>query len=73
MATYSSILAWKNPMDRRTKWVTGYSSWGHKESDMTESLSKAHMYVCVCVCVCGRASLVAQMAKNQSVMQQTWV
>ena len=30
----------------------GYSPWGQKESDMTESLSKVHIYVCVCVCVC---------------------
>ena len=35
----------------------GYSPWGHKESDMTESLSKAHIYVCVCVCVLGGGRL----------------
>ena len=34
MATHSSILAWKIPMDRGA-WL-GYSPWGHKESDMTE-------------------------------------
>ena len=34
MATYSSILAWKNPMDRGT-WL-GYSPWGRKELDTTE-------------------------------------
>ena len=33
MATHSSILAWRIPM--------GYSSWGCKESDMTEQLSTA--------------------------------
>ena len=34
MATHSSILAW------RISWsLVGYSSWGHKESDMTERLS----------------------------------
>ena len=33
-ATHSSILAWKNPMDRGT-WL-GYSPWGRKELDMTE-------------------------------------
>ena len=31
-AAHSSILAWRIP------W-TIYSSWGHKESDMTEQLS----------------------------------
>ena len=36
MATHSSILAWKNPMDGGT-WL-GYSLWGRKESDMTERL-----------------------------------
>ena len=35
MATHSSILAWRIPMD------TGYSPWGHKELDMTERLSAA--------------------------------
>ena len=34
MATQSSILAWRIPMDRGA-WL-GYSSWGHKESDTTE-------------------------------------
>ena len=34
MATYSSILAWKNPMDRGT-WL-GYSPWGRKELDTIE-------------------------------------
>ena len=37
MATYSSILAW------RISWTEEpgrlYSTWGHKESDMTEQLS----------------------------------
>ena len=31
-AAHSSILAWRIP------WII-YSSWGHKESDMTEQLS----------------------------------
>ena len=35
MATHSSILTWKNSMDYK-KILVGYSSWGHKESDMTE-------------------------------------
>ena len=38
MATHSSILAWRVPMDRGA-WYQGYSPWGHKESDMTEQLS----------------------------------
>ena len=29
MATHSSILAWRNPMDRGAWW--GYSPWGRKE------------------------------------------
>ena len=33
MATHSSILAWKNPMDRGA-WRL--SPWIHKESDMNE-------------------------------------
>ena len=38
MATHSSILAWRIPMDRS---LVGYSPWGHKESDTTEQLSIA--------------------------------
>ena len=33
MATHSSILAWRIPMDRG---AVGYSPWGLKELDMTE-------------------------------------
>ena len=33
MATHSSILAWRIPMDRGAWQITG---WGHKESDTTE-------------------------------------
>ena len=36
VATHSSILAWKNPMDRAS--TVGYSPWGCKESDTTERL-----------------------------------
>ena len=32
MATHFSSLAWRIP------WTEGYSSWGHKELDMTEQL-----------------------------------
>ena len=38
MATHSSILAWRIPMDRGAWWD---SPWDHKESDMTEQLSTA--------------------------------
>ena len=37
MATHSSILAWRIPMDSEA-W-RGYRPWGHKESDTTEQLS----------------------------------
>ena len=37
MATYSSILAWKIPMDRGAWWAIAH--WGHKESDSTEQLT----------------------------------
>ena len=35
MATHSSILAWRTPMDRGAWWAT-YSPQGLKESDTTE-------------------------------------
>ena len=37
METHSSILAWKNPMDRGAP--VGYSPWGRKEWDTTEQLT----------------------------------
>ena len=45
MATLSSILAWKIPW---TKEPGEYSSWGPKESDMTECLSYDVMAVQQC-------------------------
>ena len=39
MATHSSILAWRIPMDRGAWWATG--SMQHKVPDMTEQLSIA--------------------------------
>ena len=39
MATHSSILSWRIPIDRGA-W-RGYSPCGHKESDTTERLSRA--------------------------------
>ena len=46
MATHSSILAWRIPMDRGARWAT-VSPWGHKESDTTEqlTLSLSHIKV----------------------------
>ena len=35
MATHSSILAWRIPMDKRS--LAGYSPWGRKESDTTNT------------------------------------
>ena len=40
MATHSSILAWRIPME-------GYSPCGRKETDMTEQLSTQHKKTCI--------------------------
>ena len=47
MASHSSILAWRIPMDREPWWATGDttppgSPRGHKESDATEQLTFSH-------------------------------
>ena len=34
MATHSSILAWENSMEQRSR--VGYCPWGHKRLDATE-------------------------------------
>ena len=39
MATHSSSLAWRIPVDRGQKSLMGYSPWVCKELDMTEQLS----------------------------------
>ena len=39
----------ENPRGQRS--LAGYSSWGHKESDMTERLSPACVYKSRAVCV----------------------
>ena len=39
MATHSSILAWRIPVDREQRSLMGYSSWVCKESDMAKQLS----------------------------------
>ena len=38
MATHSSILAWRIPMDGGA-WQAGRSLWGHKKSGTTERLT----------------------------------
>ena len=45
MATHSSILAWRIPMDGGAWWAMGYSPWGLKEQDMTKQLSSARILV----------------------------
>ena len=40
MATHSSILAWRIPMDKKS--LVGYSPQGHKESDTTEATDHTH-------------------------------
>ena len=39
MTTHSSILAWKIPWTEESGRIYIYSPFGHKELDMTESLS----------------------------------
>ena len=43
MATHSSILAWRIPMDRGA-WRATYSPQGCKELDMTEATEQAYMH-----------------------------
>ena len=45
MATHSSILAWRIPMDRGAGQAT-YSPWDHKGLNMTERLSTHMVYIC---------------------------
>ena len=48
MATHSSVLAWRIPMDRGAWWATAHG--GCRESDTTERLSTAqHCYYRVSV------------------------
>ena len=45
MATHSSILAWRIPMERGAwRAPVCYSPWGRKELDMTELLSTAEQF-----------------------------
>ena len=43
MATHSSILAWRIPHGQRS--LESYSPWDRKESDTTELLSAAQIFV----------------------------
>ena len=43
MVTHSSILAWRNPMDRGTWWATAHGV--AKESDTTEQLKQQYYYI----------------------------
>ena len=48
MATHPVFLPGESHGQRS---LVGYSSWGHKESDMTEVTQHACVHMCVCVCV----------------------
>ena len=38
-ATHSNVFAWRIPWTKEAlNWQATYSSWGHKELDMTEQL-----------------------------------
>ena len=53
MATHFSILAWKITHGQRS--LAGYSPWGRKESDMTETTEHAlHQGAGISWCVCRR-------------------
>jgi len=43
MTTHSSILAWRNPVGKRSQ--AGYSPWDLKESDTTEQLKHTAQWV----------------------------
>ena len=44
MATHSSILAWKIPMDRGAWWLQ-YTLWGPKESYANEATRHMHIEI----------------------------
>ena len=54
MATLSSILAWKIPWMEKP---VGYSTWGHKELDMTERLLLTFQYDKLLSQLIGKGSL----------------
>ena len=47
MATHSSILAWRIPIDR-----AACTPWGGKDLDMTEQLSTAYKHICISDSLC---------------------
>ena len=51
----------------------GYSLWSRKELDMTEHVHIQVMPHSICLRGTSRVSLIAQMVKNLSAMQETWV
>ena len=54
MEIYSSILAWKNPMDRGIWW----ESWGLKELAVTEQLASIHkIYVFILLPIFGKINV----------------
>ena len=66
MATHSSILAWRIPMDRGAWRATVH---GIPELDTTERLTQTHTHTLLTP----RTSLVGQTVKNLPAMQETWV
>ena len=51
----------------------GYSLWSRKELDMTEHVHIQVMPHSICLRGTSRVSLIAQMVKNLSAMQESWV
>ena len=49
MATHSSFLAWRIPMEKRK--LGGYSPWGPKESDTTKQLSAETLALYRLLCI----------------------
>ena len=61
MATHSSILAWRIPMDRGAWW----GSWGSERARHDEMTNTTHQFIW--------ASLVAQTIENLPAVQENWV
>ena len=64
MASHSSILAWKIPVDRGA-WLATYSPWGHKELDTAEQIGTAQHNVNVYV-----PNHIDQYSENKNKLQQ---
>ena len=52
MATHTNILAWRIPWTEEPGGL--HSSWGHKESDMTERLTHTHILYVITHILLGR-------------------